>query len=403
MSKHYTIALLLVGFTLSTATWILAAKAKPRKLNFRVQALHRDNNEGCAVGDLNNDGKLDLSAGEFWYAGPAFSEKRRLRKLMPFGKDYLQNNGEHHLDVNGDGWKDILSGQFTLTDVFWYENPGADGLTKSGLWTAHRLMDTQTGQNEMTFLHDIDGDGAPEYIENSWNDKNPLLIWRLTKADGVLKAEKHVVSEAGNGHGMGFGDINGDGKQDIVFKLGWYECPTDGPFSGPWTYHNDFTLPHASCPILVLDLDQDGRQDLIWGDGHSYGLYWEQQREPANDGSTNWRQHLIDKKLSQAHALAWDDIDNDGVPELITGKRYYAHSGNDSGAEDPVTIHYYKWRPKTGTFTKHNVSVGKPGEGPGTGLQIRVADLDDNGWKDIVVSGKSGTHILWNEGFSEAG
>jgi hypothetical protein len=376
----------------------IAADNKP-SLSFRVQALHKDNNEGCAVGDLNNDGKTDIVAGENWYAGPEFTEKRRLRKLLPFGKDYLQNNGDHVYDVNGDGWLDVVAGEFTTTQVFWYENPGEAGLTKSALWEIHPFVDTQTNQNEMTFLHDIDGDGNAEYIENSWNDKNPLLIWRFTKdGSGKTSLTKHIVSERGNGHGMGFGDINGDGKQDIVFKHGWYECPNDGPFSGPWYYHPDFVLPHASCPIFVLDINADGRNDLIWADGHNYGLYWEEQRDPNKDGSTNWKQHVIDKSFAQGHALAWDDIDNDGAPELITGKRYFAHSGRDPGAKDPITVHYYDINFTNQTFAKKMISKGKPNEGPGTGLQIRVADLDGNGWKDVVVAGKSGTNVLWNDG-----
>ncbi len=378
--------------------WSLAAKPKaPTALSFRVQQLHHDNNEGCAVGDLNNDGKLDVVAGENWYAAPDYT-KRRLRKLLPFGKDYLQNNGDHLRDMNGDGWTDVLAGEFTTTEVRWYENPGDEGLRQPGLWKAHLLVDTKTAHNEMTFMHDIDGDGTEEYIENSWNDGNPTLIWRHAKdAEGKPTLTKHHVGDL-NGHGMGFGDINGDGQDDIVFKLGWYECPQEGPYSGPWIYHNDFTLPHASCPILVLDLDADGRNDIVWGDGHHYGLYWEQQRPPADDGSTNWRQHLIDKSSSQSHALAWEDIDNDGKPELISGKRYYAHSGGDAGAEDPVVIHYFDWDPSKKSFQKHLIAKGERGKGVGTGLQIRVADLDSNGWKDLIVPGKSGTHILWNDG-----
>ena len=226
-----------------------------------------------------------------------------------------------------------------------------------------------------------------------------MQIFRLIRGDdGKVSAKRHVVSQSGNGHGLGFGDLNGDKKQDLVFQAGWYEQPAAGPFSGLWKYHHDFDLPNASCPILILDLNKDGRNDIIWGDGHSYGLYWQEQLEPQSDGAITWRQHLIDKKFSQGHALAWDDVDNDGQPELITGKRYYAHSGRDAGAHDDITVQYYDWIPQTGTWTKHIISTAPAGEGPGIGLQIRVHDLDRNGWKDIIVSGKSGTHIIWNKG-----
>jgi len=377
---------------------LLGLAATPAAVTFRAQLLHKDNNEGCAVGDVNNDGKLDVVAGEFWYAAPDF-QQRPLRKLAPFGKDYLQNNGDHLHDLNMDGWLDVVAGGFTVTEVHWYENPGAQGLKTDALWKPRLLVDTKTDQNEITYLHDIDGNGQPEYFENSWNDGYPMLVWRFAMAGGEgATLVRHVIGPDVNGHGMGFGDLNGDGRQDIVFKNGWYEAPRANPFDGPWKLHRDFEFPHASCPILVTDLNGDNRHDIIWADGHNYGLFWEEQKERTPDGATHWQQHLIDKSFSQAHALAWEDIDNDGAPELITGKRYYAHSGGDPGAEDPVVMYYFDWDRATLTFTRHTISQGKRGEGPGIGLQIRVADLDGDGWKEIITPGKSGTHVLWNLG-----
>src|SRR5258706_16177544 len=96
-----------------------AAKKASAGLKFRVQQLHMDNNEGCAVADFNRDGKPDVSAGEFWYPGPEFKEQKPLRKLLPFGKDYLTSNGEHAYDVNGDGWPDIVSGSFMEGEISW--------------------------------------------------------------------------------------------------------------------------------------------------------------------------------------------------------------------------------------------------------------------------------------------
>ena len=366
-------------------------------LKFRVQQLHVDNNEGCTVADFDRDGKPDVSAGEFWYAGPDFATKRPLRKLEPFGRDYMTNCGEHAYDVNGDGFPDIVSGAFMDSRIMWYENPGAAGLKTGELWKAHVLIDTKLAQNEWTDFRDLDGDGVPEYVVNSYGPANAVMAYRFGRdaAGRPILLPWTIAPGApfANGHGIGFGDINGDGREDIVYGNGWYERPADAK-AGPWKRHPDWTFPHASTPMIVVDLSGDGRNDIIWGHGHNYGLWWEERRDDNKDGSTNWRHHLIDDKFSQVHAMVWEDLDRDGKPDLVTGRRVRAHSGNDPGDNEPGALYFFKWDAATKRFAKHTIATN----GPGTGLQIRLADLDGNGWKDIVVAGKSGTHIVWNLG-----
>ena len=369
------------------------ASAAPR---FEVQLLNQDNIESCAVGDLDKDGDLDIVAGEHYFLNPEW-EPIKFRSIEPFGKDYMQDNGDFLYDVNGDGLLDVIAGQFTLSSVLWFENPGKNGLITEDSWTQRELVETGFKHNEMIFLRDMDGDKIPEYVANSWNAKNPMLIWKFKGKKGNQGMSKHIVSESGNGHGQGFGDINGDGHEDIVFMQGWYERPAKNALGQSWKWHKDFTLPHASCPILVKDLNGDGRNDMIWGDGHNYGLYWHEQLEPRADGTTAWKHHLIDKKISQLHALAWDDLNNDGKSEIITGKRYYAHSGKDRGAEDEIVIASFQpGIDENGkvSFKKEVLHTGQAG----TGLYIQIADLNEDGNKEIIVPGKSGTHILWNKG-----
>ena len=373
-------------------------KAAATSLKIRVQQLHVDNNEGCAVGDYNRDGKLDVSAGEYWYEGPDFKTKRQLRKLESFGKDYLTNCGEHAFDVNGDGFPDIVTGAFMDSRVYWYENPGAEGLKQGVMWKKHELIETKFAQNEWTALRDMDGDGVPDYVVNSYGPMNAVMVYRFAKDDkGAPILAPWVIQESGpfvNGHGIGFGDINGDGLEDLLYGNGWYERPKEGATTKQWRRHTDWTFPSASTPMIVTDLTGDGRNDVIWGHGHNYGLYWEEQKDANKDGSTNWRHNVIDDKISQNHCLVWEDIDNDGKPELITGRRVRAHSGNDPGDNEQGCVVMYKWNLAEKRFTKHMLAEN----GPGIGLQIRVADFDGNGWKDIAVAGKSGTHILWNDG-----
>jgi len=368
-------------------------------LRFRVQELHQDRNEAMAVADFNGDGMPDISAGEFWYEGPDFTHKRPLRKINPFGGgEYLNNNSEHAIDLNLNGLPDIITGGFMDTAISWYENPGPEASRDGRLWTRHLLVETGLRHNEASIMADIDGDGIPELIVNHWQDNLPMRYYKITPADGGPRVETVTVAEGGektNGHGIGVGDLNGSGRNDIIYKNGWFEQLGDGA----WKHHAAWTQPFMSVPALVVDADGDGRNDILWGNGHDYGLYWNRQLEPAPDGTPRFEQHLIDDTWSQAHVLVWHDLDGDGHPELITGKRYYGHGGRDPGANEGVVIHAYKWQPENRGFKRHPIVVSEPGKpGPGVGLQLRVADLNGNGRPDLAVAGKSGTYIIWNDG-----
>ncbi len=365
---------------------VTAVAATGAPMQFRVRLLAIDTNEGCDLGDVDRDGKLDVVAGRFWFAGPDYTP-RPLRALGEFGKDYSASNGEFLHDINGDGWLDVLSIGFMESQLFWFENPGKAGLAIGKLWPQHLLVDTEQSSNEAAWLRDMDGDGVPEFLVNSWDRRNPMVYWKLGKTEkGQPTASRVVVSVTGNGHGQGYGDINGDGREDIVYGGGWYERPA--AIGQAWKHHRDFALPGASCPILVVDLNGDGRQDMIWGRGHDFGLHYYEQLEPSK-GKTRWKNHLIDKSWSQAHALAWADLDGDGQAELITGKRVRAHSGRDPGGKEPPALFYYTWSREQQQFTRHLIAAGV-----GTGLQIRVADMNVDGKPDLVVAGKDGTQVL---------
>ncbi len=359
------------------------------ELSWRKVKLYHDSNEACELEDFNNDGRLDITAGRNLYLAPDYVPQP-LRDVGEHGVDYAANNGEHAFDVDGDGWLDLIAGSFFEKEVYWFRNPGPEGLALGKLWK-RRLLEVTATQNEITFLRDMVGDFAPEFVVNSWNRSNAMLFWEIAGENVERSLKKNVVGSV-NGHGIGFGDINGDGREDLLFRSGWYERPADLN-SGEWRLHEDWLYEQAGCPMIVADLNEDGRNDVIWGSGHNYGVFWMEQLEPI-EGKTQWREHVIDRSWSQAHALLWADVDNDGRPDLITGKRVRAHSGKDPGAAEPPGIYYYTWDRGKQSFEKHVIEQGEVG----TGLFIRSGDLDHNGWNDLVVSGKSGTFILFNEG-----
>jgi len=384
-----------------------SAVAGEKSLKWRVKALTVDGNEGIDVADFNKDGKLDVIAGRNWYAAPDFVA-RPVRTIEDWN-GYVESNGDYAYDVNGDGWMDVIAGSFLPTEVHWYENPKAEGLKMGKMWPKHLLKDTGQSRNEGQLMHDLDGDGKPEWVVNSWGKDQPLMAWKLTteerevevkKGKKMVKVKKTVpslkqllIGKEKNGHGLGVGDLNGDGLEDVLFEAGWYERPKGDAFSKPWKFHEQWFI-HASVPILVRDLNGDGRNDVIVGMGHAFGLHWHEQLKPSADGKLNFKQHTIDDSFSQPHALAFADLDGDGDDELITGKRVYAHNGRDPGGKDQPCIYYYDWNKKTRKFTRHTIEEGRVG----IGLQIRTADLNGDGRLDIAVAGKSGTHILFNQG-----
>jgi hypothetical protein len=368
--------------------------AQQGSIRFDARLLYLDANEGAAIADLNRDGRPDIVAGRNWYAAPDFAP--RPLRLIPDWNGYVESNADHTLDVDGDGWVDVVAGSFNPTQVRWYRNPGKEGLEKGHVWKDSLLVDTKASQNELTFLHDLDGDGTPEWVADSWNRNAPVYAWKLARdAAGKPTMERLTLSETGNRHGMGFGDVNGDGREDIVLGGGWLERPATNPFGQPWRFRPDWEPIDASTPMLVRDLNGDGRSDIIVGAGHAYGLWWWEQLAPKADGATQWRRQLVDSTFSQVHALHWADLDGDGRDELITGKRKWAHNATgDPGVDDPAVLLYFTWDERARRFTRHTIAEGTVG----TGLQIRTADLTGDGRVDIVVAGKSGTYLLVNRG-----
>ncbi len=387
----------------------LTATLPAQEVKFEVRSLAIDANEGIASADVNQDGKLDIVAGRFWYQNGDWTP-RPLRSIDDWN-GYVESNGDYIFDVNHDGLPDVVAGSFLPTEIYWYENPGEKGLRLGQLWTKRLLLESGQSQNEGGTLEDLDGDGRPELIVDRWTKDKPTLIYRfeekVSKSDAETKPVKNTqpldsakfdlisakIGEVGSGHGLAVGDLNGDGRKDVLVGQGWYEQPEANPWGQLWKFHKAWDL-HASLPMLVVDLDDDGKNDLIYGNGHDYGLYWWQNKGLNSEGTPEWQQHEIDLEYSQPHSLAWADLTGDGKPELITGKRYYAHNGRDPGGEEMPRLYYYTWDRASLKFSRHVIDEGHVG----TGLQIVVADFDGDGDMDISVAGKSGTYLLTNMG-----
>ena len=376
------------------ALLVVVSSGWPAEVHFDKKRLFISNYQAASIADINRDGKPDIVSGPYWFSGPNF-EPRAFRANQA-AADYVHSNSDLPYDVDGDGWTDIIVGAWGPEGIVWFRNPGAKDLAIGLPWQKQQLTPTK-GKIERTELHDYDGDGVPEIHTMSYVKEEPSDLYRLIRnASGKPAVEKFVLGEQGGGHGYAWGDVNGDGREDFLTEIGWYERPPGDPFAGPWEFHPETALPHPSCPFAVMDVNGDGRLDILFGRAHDYGLYWWEQQAPATDGTTVWKKHVIDESWSQGHVVGLADLDGDGAKELVTGKCVYAHTKGDPGLEDPAVFYYYRWDKASRNFVRH--TIAGPGENIGLGRQLAMGDLNGDGRVDIVAPGHYGLWVLFNRG-----
>jgi FG-GAP-like repeat len=359
--------------------------------------------EAAGVFDVDNDGKLDIVSGDTWYRAPDW-KPFPVREVARVGT-YFNDFATLPLDVNGDGNVDFVTCSYFGRSVGWVENPGKAGAP----WTDHEV--DVPGNIEASGMVDLSGDGVPDLLPNTVK----VVVWyEVVKKDGSkgVELKKHDLGAAAAGHGVGSGDVNGDGRVDLLTPKGWFEAPVD-PSRDSWAWHPDWQLGATGIQILARDVDGDGLADIVYGMGHDYGLFWLRQTKNSG-GDRTWTKHTIDNSVASVHALEWTDIDGDGkAHELVTGKRVYAHEV-DPGATDGSLIAWYAFDPNTKSWTKHVIFQGEPARNApekgadrlalkdfpagtaGTGLQLTPIDIDRDGDLDLVCPGKSGLYLFEN-------
>ena len=346
--------------------------------------------EGVAVGDFNRDGKLDIAAGFVWYEAPDWNMHSIVDEPPTYDpKGYSNSFCCFAEDVNADGWTDLLVVDFPGTPTWWFENPRGT----SGPWKKHTA--TPVTNNESPQYLDIDGDGRRELIlafaPDPQEPDGPARQMGFAKPTDDPYAEwtLHAVSEpAAPGtqkysHGLGVGDISGDGHNDILCSDGWWEAP-QSTGSDAWAFH---AAPFGQAAHMhVYDYDGDGDADVLTSSPHAYGIWWHEQ---LADGQ--WKSHEIDKSFSQTHAVCVADINGDGLPDFVTGKRWWAHASGDPGVDEPAVFCWFELKRKDGRpeWIRHQFDHDS---GPGT--QFELADVDGDGLIDVITSNKKGVHFF---------
>lgn len=361
----------------------VSAAEKAAKITFKkVRLDDKFRSEGVAVGDFNHDGKLDVAAGSVYYAAPDWKMHAILEKPEEFDPAaYSHSFCNFAGDMNHDGWDDLIVVDFPGQQTWWLQNPQTAG----GPWKRHVCVPVTN--NESPQYLDVDGDGIRELL---FADGTPAVALANPLPEG--KAEwkiRQVSAKDAPGtnkysHGIGAGDINKDGRGDVLCTEGWWEAPA-ADSTGEWKFH-PVKLGENCAQMHVFDFDGDGDNDVLSSSAHAFGIWWHEQ---SPDG---WKTHLISDEFSQTHSLCLADINQDGLPDFVTGKRWWAHgAAGDPGSDKPAVMFWFELSRKDGkpVWTPHQFDHDS-----GVGTQFEVADVNGDGLLDVVTANKKGAHYF---------
>jgi hypothetical protein len=357
--------------------------------------------EGVAVADVNKDGKLDILTREIWYEAPDWKP----HEILKPGNYGDGAGGYSHCfacwadDINADGWADLIVIDFPGTPCYWLENPKGE----KGHWKQHTIW--HSACNETPTYVDLLGTGK-RVLVMAWQpmgkedagqmayfspDTDPTKPWRMHPISEQGAKGKPVPGTNRYSHGLGIGDVNGDGRLDVLCTGGWWEQPASAKADGPWTFHPANLGPDCA-DMFTFDVDGDGKADVLSSSAHNYGIWWHQQK-PGEPNPVFLRHDLFPRLFSQSHALHFVDVNGDGQKDLVTGKRWWAHGPKgDADPNKPAVLYWFEARKSTDgftTFTPHEIDSDS-----GIGTQFWVGDINGDGRPDIVTSNKKGVFLF---------
>jgi hypothetical protein len=400
------LAVLLFLTVVSTA---FSAENPSQAISWKKTVLdERFRSEGVAVADVNKDGKMDILNGEYWYEAPNWT-KHELQTPVDHGtgeKNYSRVFACWSSDLNADGYPDLICIDFPGKPCYWLENPKGDS---SKLWAKHVIW--HSACNETPLYQDLFGNGKnvlimgfqPAGKKEDANEgqmayftpdpKDPNALWIMHPISAPSEAGKPVPGTFRFSHGLGVGDVNGDGKNDVLSTGGWWEQPTESS-DKPWKFHAA-NLGEACADMFVVELEK-GQRGILSTSAHKFGIWFHSPVVNAKPNQPAFSQQtLFGRLVSETHAAHLVDIDGDGMKDLVTGKRWWSHGRSEPGHGWNANIYWLKaFKERDGTMNFKPMLID---DDCGVGTQFSVTDINGDGLLDIAVSNKRGVRIILQE------
>ena len=393
--------------------------------NFRMQRLSDFYYAwGAGATDVNHDNVLDVISGPHVFYGPDYTRRSEIYLQLTTNPstEFTRDNWMQFVgDFTGDGWGDALNCSFSGNPgCHLYVNPKGE----SRRWDKHLVVPGY--QTEIGVVRDVDGDGTPELV---YGAEGQMRYAKPNKTNPTGTWEIHTVSERGlaTAHGVGAGDINGDGRVDIINPYGWWEQPAGHPnaaaasgtppaeaASSMWNFHPQIFGRYGwnimgGSVMAVYDVNGDKLNDVVTVlNAHGWGMAWFEQKRDAK-GAISFERHMMMDDFStknaggvvfsQAHGTNVGDVDGDGIPDFIVGKRYWSHLDdyNDPDPYGPAVLYVYRTvrnskAPGGAEFVPelvHNRS--------GAGSDVYPVDLNKDGRMDILTATRYGTFVFFGQ------
>lgn len=387
----------------SALAWSAAAPAADRVLHTfeRQQLTDVYLSEGANFGDLNHDGKPDIVHGPYWWEGPEFTQRHEIYAPVPQNRRGYSNNFFTWVyDFTGDGWNDLVSVGLPGSPALLYVNPGKTGIAQPAQhWAVHKVLEG-IGNESPQFVNLV-GDDQPELVCNHLGRFGYATFDRqAATSPWTWHSISPEVGEYPFGHGLGVGDVNGDGRSDVIYKAGWYEQPESTTGDPEWVFHKYQFAGAGGADMFAYDVDGDGDNDIITSlQAHAYGLAWYEQ--VAVDGKRTFQKHIIvgekaDESpygvlFTEPHTVALSDIDGDGLKDIITGKTYWSHHDRSPLWDAGAVVYWFKLvRGKDGVDWVPFLADGEAG----VGRELMIGDIDGDKLPDMVMGGMKGAHVL---------